>query len=124
MQSLGLVALFGVVGYLLSFGIFIPRELSFFQLLAAVGMMAGYPIGRLSSGVNVILRITLLVLASLVCVAASITYVIRVQLGQSDMSDIVILALLITAFFFSFAFMMPFAGVIADKASQKNTGAA
>jgi hypothetical protein len=32
--------------------------------------------------------------------------------------------LLITAFFFSFTFMMPFAGVIADKASQKNTGAA
>jgi hypothetical protein len=38
-------------------------------------------------------------------------------MGDSNTSDIVILALLVAVFFFSFAFLMPFAGVIADKTS-------
>jgi hypothetical protein len=120
MKGLGLIALFGAVGYLLSYGIFIPRELAFFQLLAAVGMMSGYPIGRISSAKRVgnSRTIVVILLAAVVCVATAVTYVIRVQMGQSYTYDIVILALLISVFFFSFALLMPFAGMVVDKSSN------
>ena len=80
-------------------------------------MMAGYPIGQISSGQKIgpIAKIFVLVVAALICIATAILYVIRVQMGQSDTSDIVILALLIFGFFFSFAFLMPFGGVIVDR---------
>jgi hypothetical protein len=45
-MNLLLTILFGVVGLGLSYGFFIPPELSMFRLIAVVGVMVGYRVGQ------------------------------------------------------------------------------
>ena len=46
-MNLLLTIVFGVVGLVLSYGFFIPPELSMFRLIAAIGVMVGYRMGQL-----------------------------------------------------------------------------
>src|SRR4051794_40692771 len=45
-MNLMLTIVFGVVGLVLSYGFFIPPELSMFRLVTAVGVMVGYQAGQ------------------------------------------------------------------------------
>jgi hypothetical protein len=49
-MNLLLTIVFGVVGLGLSYGFFIPSELSMFRLIAAIGMMVGYRVANLLVG--------------------------------------------------------------------------
>jgi hypothetical protein len=46
-----------------------------------------------------------------ICVFSAVSYIIRIQAGSANVSDIVILAVLITLLFFSFAFLTSISGV-------------
>jgi hypothetical protein len=117
MKGLTIAAVFGLVGYLLSYGILIPLGLEFFKILAAVGMMAGSAVGRhtADSVARPRFRAPLIIVAMLVCVGSAITYVLMEPMGSANTSDIVDLALLITVFFFCFAFLVPISGVSFDR---------
>lgn len=117
MKGLTIAAVFGLVGYLLSYGILVPSELQFFKILAAVGMMGGSAVGRLTADSvgRPFFRASLIIIAMLICIGAAILYVLMIQMGSANTSDIVELALLITTFFLSFAFLAPLSGVIFDR---------
>jgi hypothetical protein len=113
MLKLGLTSIFGIVGYLLGYGLFIPKDLAVFHILAAAGMMAGYGCGDVSAThvARPLAKVFVLVLALSACVGSAIFYIIRIQAGSADKIDIAILALLITVLFFSLSFLMPMVGV-------------
>ena len=105
---------FGVVGLVLSYGFFIPPELSMFRLIAAIGMMVGYRVGQLvrrlvrsspkrflSLGVGVVL-----------CFYFAFAYSSMIQMGSANTSDIANLGALLGLCFLSLGFLLPFTRVL------------
>ena len=111
MKGLGITALFAFVALVLSYGLFLPADLKSFSLVAAVASMAGYALGAQSSKMSGALRVVLVVLVSLVCASCLVAYVIFVQRGSGEPFEIVRLAFLLFGAFFTFAFLMPLAGL-------------
>lgn len=113
MPALGLYSLFGIVAYLSTFGILIPSELAVFRILAAAGTMAGFSCGDVAAShvKRPVIKVGIVLLALLFCCACGLLYAIRIQAGSANVSDIILLGVVLTGFFFSFAFLMPVAGV-------------
>lgn len=83
----------------------VPDDLKLpFGLLALICVIVGYPSGNLASGKlrRSGRRILCLSIGGIVCAGLVIAYAVRVQMVSADTSDIVILALIIAAFFLRF----------------------
>jgi hypothetical protein len=109
--AISLTALWGFVAGIASHGLLVPEDLKAFDILAASASMAGLPLGKsaaekLSNGY----RNVAAVVSFLFCAAATVAYIILIQRGSANISDIVILAGLISVLFFSFSFLLPLAG--------------
>jgi hypothetical protein len=124
MIDLTLTALFGVVGYLLTYGIHIPDGLEVFHILSAAGMMAGYACGNVTASHirSPGPKISVVAAALTVCFASAMTYVVRVEAGSSNVLPIIFLGFLITTLFFSLAFLMPIAGVKLNPINTNSAG--
>jgi hypothetical protein len=114
-MGLAVTALFGFVGYILSWGLFVPTDLKPLNLIGVAGSMSGYALGTQAKNTTGWARVTLIVLSSLVCFVCVISYVIYVQRGSGDAFEVVRLAALLFGGFFSLTFLMPLAGVSIEK---------
>lgn len=123
MKGLTLAGLFAAISYALGYGIFIPKELEAFKLIAAASAMGGFGIGSLVAQKlkSIAWKAALIILAMVTCVGVILTYVIRVQVGAADISDIVILGILVATLFFSLWFLLPIAGVVANDKKKEGS---
>jgi hypothetical protein len=113
--NLLLTIVFGVVGLVLSYGFFIPPELSMFRLIAAIGMMVGYRLGQLVGGLvrRAPKRILILIVGAVLCFFFALAYPGMIQRGSANTtSDIVNLGALLGLFFLSLGFLLPFTRVL------------
>jgi hypothetical protein len=117
MKGLGVTAVFGFVSFLLSYGLFVPSDLRPFNIISAAAAMAGYALGSQATKVVNWLRGTLMAVSALACLCFVVSYVIYVQRGSGEMSDVIWLAVLLFGIFFSFTFLMPLAGAVIEKKS-------
>ena len=110
-MNLLLTIISGVVGLVLSYGFFIPQELSMFRLIAAVGMMVGYGLGRLLGGFvrGAPKRFLILGVGAILCFYFAVAYTSMVH---TDASDIVNLGALLGLCFLSLGFLLPFTRVL------------
>jgi hypothetical protein len=113
-MNLLLTIVFGVVGILLSYGFFIPPQLSMFRLIAAVGMMVGYRAGLLLSGLvrQRPKRFLLLAVGAVLCFDFAFGYARMVQMQSVNTSDAVNLGALLGLFFLSLGFSLTFTRVL------------
>jgi hypothetical protein len=111
--GISIVAILAFVSNILSFGVLVPEELSAFRLLAAAGVMAGLPIGRTAAQTVTKQRhrIALIIVALITCFSSLMFYLVFVQRGSANVSDIVWLGIFLTITFFSFTFLMAMAGI-------------
>jgi hypothetical protein len=114
-MGLALTAIFGLVSGVLSYGLFVPSDLKPFNLVGAVGAMSGYALGSQAKGLQPWKRVGLIILSAAVCIGCIFAYVIYVQRGTGDVTDVITLGLLLFAIFFTFTFLMPLAGVSIEK---------
>jgi len=109
-MNLLLTIVVGVVGFVLSYGFFIPPELSMFRLIAAIGVMVGYRVrqlvGRLVRGPPK--RFLILIVGVVFCFSFALAYAEMIQMGSANTSDIVNLGALLGLFFLSLGFLLPF----------------
>jgi hypothetical protein len=101
---------FGVLGLVLSFGFFIPPELSIFRLIAAIGVMVGYRVGQLVGRLvrPSPKRFLILIVSAVLCVYFAFAYASVIQMGSTNTSDIVNLGALLGLCFLSLGFLLPF----------------
>jgi drug/metabolite transporter (DMT)-like permease len=90
-MNLLLTIVFGVVGLVLSYGFFIPPELSMFRLIAAIGMMVGYRVGQLVRGLlrRPPKRFLILIVGAVLCFYFAFGYAGMIQTESGNTSDIV-----------------------------------
>jgi hypothetical protein len=113
MRGLSLPAIAAAVAVILAY-FFVPPELKLpFTLFAAVAAIAGYESGRLAFGKirRTGARIASICLAAIICIVSGMRYVVEIQMGSADTSDIVLLGLWLFVFFFSFTFLAAFVGI-------------
>ena len=112
-MNLLLTIVFGVVGLVLSYGFFIPPELSMFRLIAAIGMMVGYRVGQLVGGLvrPRPKRFLILSVSAVLCFDFAFAYASMIQMGSANTSDIVNLGALLGLFFLWLGFLLPFTRV-------------
>jgi hypothetical protein len=109
---------FGVVGLVLSYGFFIPPELSMFRLIAAIGVMVGYRGGQLVGRLvrPAPKRFLILSVSAVLCFFFALAYAGMVQrmiqMGSANTSNIVNLGALLGLFFLSLGFLLPFTRVL------------
>jgi hypothetical protein len=106
-MNLTLTGVFGLIGLVLSYGFFVPPELSAFRLIAPIGVMAGYQAGQV---IGRLIRprpkrFLILSVGVLFCFYFAFAYV---QLGKASPSDVVNLSVLFGLFFFWLGFFLPF----------------
>ena len=105
---------FGFFGLVLSYGFFIPPELSILRLIAAIGVMVGYRVGLVV--VRLIRpspkRFLILIVSAALCFCFAFAYASAIQMGSANTSDIVNLGALLGLFFLSLGFLLPFARVL------------
>jgi drug/metabolite transporter (DMT)-like permease len=121
-MNLLLTIVFGVVGLVLSYGFFIPPELSMFRLIALIGMMVGYRVGQLVSRLvrPRPKRFLLLSVGAVLCLYFALAYVGMIQMGSANTSDIVNLGALLGLFFLSLGFLLPFTRVLVPSERQRS----
>jgi len=109
-MNLLLTIVFGVVGLVLSYGFFIPPELSMFRLIATIGMMVGYRVGQLVGGLvrQPPKRFLILIVGAVLCFYFAFGYAGMIQMGSANTSDIVNLGVVLGLFFVSLGFLLPF----------------
>src|SRR5690349_13199648 len=113
MKGMALTGLFGAVSLIVSYGILVPKQLEAFMILAAASTMAGFALGRLAADkAGVGLRTFLIFIVLVGCFVSTMAYVYFVRAVSANFSDIVLLAFLISALFFCFAFLLPIAGLV------------
>ena len=108
-MNLLLTIVFGVVGLVLSYGFFIPPELSMFRFIAAIGMMVGYRLGRLVRPSPK--RFLILSVGAVLCFYFAFAYAEMIQMDSANSSDIVNLGALLGLCFLSLGFLLPFTRV-------------
>jgi drug/metabolite transporter (DMT)-like permease len=113
-SSILLTIVFGVAGFVLSYGFFIPPELSMLRLIAAIGMMVGYRVGQL---VGRLVRprpkrFLILIVGAVLCFYFAFGYASMIQMGSANTSDIVNLGAVLGLFFLSLGFLMPFTRIL------------
>ena len=109
-MNLMLTILFGVVGLVLSYGFFIPPELSMLRHIAAVGVMVGYQAGQL---IGKFVRprpkrFLILFVSAIFCFYFALAYAQTLQMGSANKPDSVNLGALLGLFFFWLGFLLPF----------------
>ncbi len=111
--NLLLTIVFGVVGLVLSYGFFIPPELSMFRLIAAIGMMVGYQLGQLVARLvrPSPKRFLVLSVSAVLCFFFAFAYASMIQMRSANASDIVNLGALLGLCFLSLGFLLPFTGI-------------
>ena len=109
-MNLLLTIVFGVVGLVLTYGFFVPPELSMFRLIAAIGVMVGYQVGQLFDGLvrQPPKRFLVLIVSAVLCFYFAFGYVRMIQMGSSSSLDIVNLGVVFGSFFLSLGFLLPF----------------
>jgi len=109
-MQLRLTIVFGIVGLVLSYGFFIPPELSMFRLIAAIGMMAGYRVGQLVGGLirQPPKRFLIVIVSAVLYFYLAFAYASMIQM---DTSDIVNLGVLLGLFFLWLGVLLPFTPV-------------
>jgi uncharacterized membrane protein len=109
-MNLLLTIVFGVGGLVLSYGFFVPPELSIFRLIAALGMMVGFQVsyfaGRLVRASPK--RFLVLILSAVLCFYFAFAYAQMTRLGTTDTSDVVNLGVLLGLFFLLLGFLLSF----------------
>ncbi len=115
MKGLTLIAFFGLVGYVLSWGLFVPSDLRPFNVIGVIASMSGYALGTQASNVQGWTRATLIVVSALISLLCVISYVIFVQRGSGEANEVIRLAALLFGGFFALTFLMPLAGVSIEK---------
>lgn len=111
--TLTLTGIFAFVGFVLTY-LVVPSDLKpAFSLLAALGVIGGYPFGTLSSKKikRLSYRLIILGVGVVVCAVLAIAYMFLVQAVSANTIDIVILGLILTVFFFAFSFLLAIAGI-------------
>jgi drug/metabolite transporter (DMT)-like permease len=113
-MNLLLTIVFGVVGFALSYGFFIPPELSILRLIAAIGMMVGYRMGQLIRRLvrPAPKRFLILSVAAVLCFYLAFGYASMIKMGSANTSDIVNLGALLGLFFLSLGLLLPFTRVV------------
>ena len=104
----------GVLGLVLSYGFFIPPELSMLRLVAAIGMMVGYRAGQLV-GRRVRprpKRFLIVIVSAVLCFYMAFAYAGVIKMGSANTSDILNLGALLGLFFLSLGFLLPFARIL------------
>src|SRR5262245_23940954 len=115
MGGFGIAALLAFVSLILSYGLLVPSDLRSFSLIAAAASMAGFALGSQSSkNLAGAMRAVLVISLSTLCVICIVTYVIFIQRGSGETSDVIMLAVLLFGIFFSLTFLMPLAGISID----------
>jgi len=122
-MGLAITALFGFVGYILSWGLFVPTDLKPFNLIGVVASMAGYALGTQAKDIAGWKRVSLIILSAVICLICVISYVIYVQRGSGDAFEVIRLAVLLFGGFFTLMFLMPLAGVSVEKRRSSATDA-
>lgn len=78
--------------------------------------MAGFAVGsQLSKTLAGTMRMILVVGLSGLCAICIVSYVIFIQRGSGETSDVILLAVLLFGIFFSLTFLMPLAGISIDE---------
>lgn len=113
-MNLLLTIVFGAVGLVLSYGFFIPPELSMFRLIAVIGMMVGYLVGQFVGGLvrPRPKRFLIVIVGAVLCFYFAFAYADFVQMGSANRSDTVNLGALLGLFFLSLGFLLPFTRVL------------
>ena len=113
-MNLLLTIVFGVVGLVLSYGFFIPPELSLFRLIAAIGVMVGYRMGQLVGRLvrPSPKRFLILSVGAVLCFYFAFAYAEMIQMDSANSSDIVNLGALLGLCFLSLGFLLPFTRVL------------
>jgi O-antigen/teichoic acid export membrane protein len=114
-MNLLLTIVVGVIGLVLSYGFFIPPELSMVRLIAAIAMMVGYQVALFVSRLvrQRPKRFLILVVGAVLCFNFAFGYARMVQTVSANTSDSVNLAALLGLFFVSLGFLLGFTRVIA-----------
>jgi drug/metabolite transporter (DMT)-like permease len=109
-MNLLLTIVFGVIGLVLSYGFFIPPELSMFRLIAAIGMMVGYRVGQLVRGLvrRPPKRFLILIVGAVLCFYFAFGYAEMIQMESGNRSDILNLGVVLGLFFLTLGFLLPF----------------
>jgi hypothetical protein len=113
-MNLLLTIVFGVVGFVLSYGFFIPQELSILRLIAAIGMMVGYRMGQLIRRLvrPAPKRFLILSVAAVLCFYLAFGYASMIKIESANTPDIVNLGALLGLFFLSLGLLLPFTRVV------------
>ena len=113
-MNLLLTIVFGVVGLVLSYGFFIPPELSMFRFIAAIGVMVGYRMGQLVGRLvrPSPKRFLILSVGAVLCFYFAFAYAEMIQMDSANSSDIVNLGALLGLCFLSLGFLLPFTRVL------------
>jgi hypothetical protein len=113
-MNLLLTIVFGVVGLVLSYGFFIPPELSMFRIIAAIGMMIGYRGGQLLGRLvrPSPKRFLILSVGAVLCFYFAFAYAEMIQMDSANSSHIVNLGALLGLCFLSLGFLLPFTRVL------------
>jgi hypothetical protein len=113
-MNLLLTIVVGVIGLVLSYGFFIPQELSMFRLIAAIAMMVGYQVALFVSRLvkQRPKRFLILVVGAVLCFNFAFGYARTVQTGSYNTPDSVNLAALLGLFFVSLGFLFGFTRVL------------
>lgn len=115
-MNLLLTIVFGVVGFVLSYGFLIPPEFSMLRFIAAIGMMVGYRMGQLIRRFirPAPKRFLILSVSAVLCFYFAFGYASMIKMGTANTSDsdIANLGALLGLFFVSLGFLLPFTRVI------------
>lgn len=117
MKGASIVAVFGLVAYLLSYGVPVPESLGVLNIIAAVGTMAGYP-SSLYWQEHVKSRILSLVITLLVALATVVVFLFYVTYMESNPSGntaVWIIGFTMFLMFFGFGLTAGNAGVLVGK---------
>ena len=101
---------FGVFGLVLSYGFFIPPELSIFRLISAIGVMVGYRVGQLVGRLvrQSPKRFLILIVSAVLCVYFAFAYASMIKMESANTSDIANLGALLGLCFLSLGFLLAF----------------
>jgi hypothetical protein len=117
MKNLPIVGIFGVVSYLLSFGIPIPLSLQVFKIVAATAAMAGYTIGLYIQHhlASKFVAVLILFFLAILTISGFLEYVILIGDNPSGAVAVWELGFLLGISFFGFGVVTSSAGVIVGK---------
>lgn len=104
---------FGIVAFVLSYGILVPNDLRVLCIIAAIGAIAGQSCAKLMGAMakKRSCKIWQTILLSNVCVIALVAYTIYLNTNPSGVAAVCILSILMFVAFFTFAALVGVSGI-------------